>query len=120
VSSYPTPPPFTRPALAPGLLGAIVLMSGLALLDSPGAYLWIRYGVSILALIVCVFGWQARQWWWILPLGAIAVVWNPVWVITLSGQGWAAGQFIAALVFIAAGIVIKVRNPESKAARPRR
>ncbi len=44
----PVAPTFTRSALAPGLLGAMALLGGLALLDSPG-YIVIRYAVSILA-----------------------------------------------------------------------
>ncbi len=113
MTSYPTPA-FTRPALAPGLLGAIVLLAGLALLDNDSAYFWIRTIVAVLALIVCVFAWQAKQWWWLLGLVPIAIVWNPVWPTAFHGQGWAAAQFVAALVFVAAGIRIKVRNPEDR------
>ncbi|WP_241974946.1 MULTISPECIES: DUF6804 family protein [Cryobacterium] len=103
----PVAPTFTRSALAPGLLGAMALLGGLALLDSPG-YIVIRYAVSILALIVCVFAWQARSWWWLLLLGPIAVLWNPVFVIALHGQGWVSAQFAAALAFIVAGVLTKV------------
>lgn len=113
MTSYPTPA-FTRPALAPGLLGAIVLLAGLALLDNDSAYFWIRTIVAVLALIVCVFAWQAKQWWWLLGLVPIAIVWNPVWPTAFHGQGWAAAQFVAALVLVAAGIRIKVRNPEDR------
>lgn len=111
MTSYPTPE-FTRPALAPGLLGAIVLLAGLALLDSPEGYFWIRTATSILALIVAVFSWQARQRWWLLGLVPIAVLWNPVFPFDLHGQGWVAAQFIAALLFVIAGVRIRVRNPE--------
>ncbi|MHB1172486.1 MAG: DUF6804 family protein [Lacisediminihabitans sp.] len=113
MTSYPTPQ-FRRTALAPGLLAAIVLLAGIALLGNEGAFLWIRFPVSALALIVCVFAWQAKQWWWLLGLLPIAVLWNPVWVIPFSGQLWQASQFVAATVFIAAGILIKVRNPEDR------
>lgn len=113
MTSYPTPA-FTRPALAPGLLGAIVLLAGLALLDDDGAYFWIRTVVAVLALIVCVFAWQAARWWWLLGLVPVAVVWNPVWPTSLHGQGWVAAQFAAALLFIAAGVLIKVQNPEDR------
>ncbi len=105
----PATPDFTRPALAPGLLGAIVLVVGLALLDID-AFTIIRYVVSILALIICVFAVQGKKWWWLIGLVPIAVLWNPILVIELHGQGWVSAQFIAAMVFIAAGIFIKVPN----------
>lgn len=107
----PATPEFSRPALAPGLLGAIGLMVGLALLDGD-AFTIIRFVTSILALIVCVFAVQAKSWWWLLGLAPIAVLWNPIVVIELHGQGWVSGQFIAAMIFIAAGIFIKVPNKE--------
>lgn len=113
MTSYPTPA-FTRPALAPGLLGAIVLLAGLALLDNDSAFFWIKAVAAVLALILCVFAWQAKQWWWLLGLVPIAIVWNPVWPLDLHGQGWVAAQFIAALVFIVAGVLIKVKNPEDR------
>lgn len=52
--------------------------------------------------------------WWLLGLAPIALVWNPVWLTAFHGQGWAAAQFVAALVFVAAGIRIKVKNPEDR------
>lgn len=105
----PAAPEFSRPALAPGLLGAIALMVGLALLDID-AFTIIRFVVSILALIMCVFAVQAKAWWWLIGLAPIAVLWNPIIVIELHGQGWVSLQFVAALIFIACGIFTKVPN----------
>jgi hypothetical protein len=113
MTSYPTPK-FRRTALAPAVLAVIVLMAGLALLDSGEAYLWIRFPVSILAVIVGVFAWQAKQRWWLVGLAPIVVLWNPVWPIVLHGQFWVALQFVAALVFIATGFLVKIRNPEDR------
>lgn len=113
MSSYPTPA-FTRPALAPGLLGAIVLLAGLALLDNSSGYFWIMTVVAILAAIVAVFAWQARAPWWLIVMAPIVIAWNPVWPLDFHGQIWVAAQFVAALAFVAAGIRIKVKNPEDR------
>ena len=103
----PVEPTFTRAALAPGLLGAITLLAGLALLGGEG-FIIIRYAASILALIICVFVIQARAWYWLIGLVPIAILWNPVVIIDLSGQGWVSAQLIAAIVFIVVGLRTKV------------
>lgn len=113
MTSYPTKS-FRRTALAPGILGAIVLLAGLALIDS-GAFYWIKMAVAILAAIVVVFAWQARQWWWLPFLAAIVVLWNPIWPIDLhNGRVWVALQYVATVVFIVAGILVKVPNPDDR------
>ncbi len=106
-----------RSALAPGILIAIALLAGLALLGNPSAFLIIRYAVSILALIVAVFAYQARQWWWLPVFVAIAVVWNPVFPFPFSGVGWLLAQYPAAIVSVVAGV--RIRVPEQDARRPR-
>lgn len=105
-------PNFTRPALAPGLLGAIALMVGLMLLDIE-AFLIVRFVVSILAVIMCVFVVRSGSWWWLIGLVAIAVVWNPVLVIELHGQGWVSFQFVAALYFVIVGVLTKVTESKN-------
>ena len=107
-------PVFRRTGLAPGLLGAIVLLVGLALLDSD-AYIVIEYIVSILAIIVGFFAFQAKQWWWMPLLAVIAVVWNPVWPLGLHGQWWVAAQYVAVVVFVVVGILVKVPVTEEDA-----
>ena len=103
----PVAPTFSRSALAPGLLGAIALLAGLALIDSE-SFIIIRYAVSILALILCVFAVQGSAWWWLIGLAPIAVLWNPIFVIELHGQGWVAAQYVAALLFVVVGVRVKV------------
>lgn len=123
----PTPPKaeLLRPALAPGLLGAIALVAGAALLDST-IFVAFRYVAAILALIVFVFAFRGRGWGYMPFLAAIAVLWNPVFVIPLTGQVWQGMQFLAAAVFVVAGIRIRVPSPEAQTAgrpttaRPRR
>jgi hypothetical protein len=103
---------FLRPALAPGLLGAIALIAGVVLLDST-IFVAFRYVIAILALIVLVFAWRGRGWGYLPFLAAIAVLWNPIYPIPLSGQIWQGAQFLAAIVFIVAAIRIKVPSPEA-------
>ncbi|MCU1552134.1 MAG: hypothetical protein JWR36_2694 [Glaciihabitans sp.] len=113
VSSYPTKA-FRRTALAPGILAAIVLLAGLALLES-SAFFWIKTTVAILAAIVGVYAWQSKQWWWLLPLAAIVVLWNPVLPITIHPeQLWLGLQYIAVIVFIVCGMLIRIPNPDAR------
>ncbi|PJJ61473.1 DUF6804 family protein [Compostimonas suwonensis] len=107
-------PAISRPALAPGLLAAIALLAGLALLGSPDGYIVIRYIVSILALIIVVFAVQAKKWWWLVGLVPIAVLWNPVFPITIDDQPWLFLQFAACVVFVGAAIRITVPNPAAR------
>jgi hypothetical protein len=114
---YPTPE-FRRTALAPAVLAAIVLLAGVALV-SVDAYIVIRFAVSILALIIAVFAWQARQWWWLPLLAAIAVIFNPVLVVPVTGDALLIAHYVSIIVLLAVGILVKVRNPDDRNSRPR-
>ena len=96
-----------RTALIPALIAVVALFIGVALIESDG-FTVIRYIVSIFALIVAWFSWQARQWWWLPPLIAVAVLWNPVFPIDLGIPDlWLALQYVAALLFIAVGVLVR-------------
>ena len=116
-ATYPTRN--RRTALAPSILAVIALLIGVALITGDG-FIVIRYIVAILALVIAVFAWQARQWWWLIGLVPIAVLWNPVFPIDLGQPDlWLGLQYGAALVFIAAGILIKVVDDGKPAPRGR-
>ncbi|MBC7724706.1 MAG: hypothetical protein H7146_08160 [Burkholderiaceae bacterium] len=112
MTSYPTAE-YRRTALVPAVLAAIVLVAGSALLGTDG-FVWILYPTSILALVISVFAWQAKQWWWLLVLIPLAIAWNPVLPFGFDGVVWQAAQFIAALLFVAMGVLIRVRNPDDR------
>ena len=96
----------------PAVIAVMALLIGVALIDSDG-FTVIRYIVSIFALIVAVFAWQARQWWWIIGLAPIAVLWNPVVPIQIASPDlWLGLQYGAALIFIAAGVRIRVQDDD--------
>lgn len=110
---YPTKT-FRRTALAPGILAAIVLLAGLALFTS-SEFFWIKTVTAILAAIVAVYAWQSRQWWWLPILAAIVVLWNPIWPIDLNqDKVWLILQYVAAILFVVIGVLIKVPNPDDK------
>lgn len=92
------------------MLATMALLIGSALIDID-SFIVIRFIVSILALIVAVFAWQSGQWWWIIGLAPIALLWNPVVPIDLGVPDlWLALQFIAAAIFLASGIRIKISD----------
>jgi len=111
-ASYPTPK-YRRTALAPGLLGAIACLAGVAAIGGD-IFTLIRYLVAILALIVAVFAWQAKKWWWLIGLVPMAILWNPILPITLDRNEWLGAHYIASLVFIGTAFFIRVRNPDDR------
>lgn len=112
MTSYPTPA-YRRTALAPGVLGAIAALAGLALIGG-GGYTIVRFVLSIVALIVIVFTWQAKKWWWLPFLAAIAVLWNPIVPLDFAHDQWLALHYVAAIVFLVVGIAVRVPNPEDR------
>ncbi|WP_375406360.1 DUF6804 family protein [uncultured Amnibacterium sp.] len=91
-----------RRALAPATVGMIVLLGGLLLVGQDG-YLFIRFGVAILAVITAVFVWQARQWAWLpVPL-VVAVLWNPVLPFAFAGQPFRLGHVVGAAALLVTG-----------------
>ncbi|NQX11472.1 hypothetical protein HQQ80_07535 [Microbacteriaceae bacterium VKM Ac-2855] len=107
---------FGRMALAPGILAAVILLAGLALVGSE-AFVWIQYPIAILAAIVGWFAIQGRAYWWLLGLVPILVLWNPVVPIELSDTVQYSLQIAAIGVFIPAGLMIKVPLAPEDASR---
>lgn len=107
---YPTAPTFRRPALAPGILGAIALMIGPIWLGRD-AFAIVLYVVSILAVIMLVFAASSTLRVLIIPLALIAIAWNPVYPLDFSGPWWLVAQFVAALAMVLTGVFIRVPLP---------
>lgn len=100
-------PDFRRVALLPALLAGLALLIGPVALGTE-TFIVFRFIVSILALIIAVFAFQARHWWWIPVMAVIALIWNPVFPIEFDGTWWQAAQYLAIVVFVLAGVLIKV------------
>jgi hypothetical protein len=110
-----TPPAqLPRPGFLPGLLGAIVLMAALALIGTSW-FTAVLYVVCILALIMIVLAVQGKRIAWAAPLAVIAVIWNPVVPISLPGTAWIWLHLVAAVVFIAVGVLMRVPVRQAEA-----
>jgi hypothetical protein len=107
---------FTRPALAPGLIAAVVAFVGIALMGE-NAFTFTSWGVAVLALIILVFAIRGRQWWWVPVFVAIGVLWNPVVPFGFEGPFWLGAQYLAILAFIVAGVLIKVPTVDAGSRR---
>jgi hypothetical protein len=109
-------PRLIRPAFLPGILGAVAAFAGTGLVGSD-AYLIIRFAISILALIMAVFAVQGRRFPWVLPLAALAIVWNPVVPFDFTGLPWLLAHIGAAAAFLVIGFLLKVPDQEQKRRR---
>jgi len=107
-------PAFQRNALAPGLIGAaaLFLAPALVLTDWFGIVLFV---VAILALVVAWFAVQARHWWWIPMFLAIAVIWNPVYPLDLTGLWLSVAPVVGGVLFLVAGGMIRTPRHEPSA-----
>ncbi|MFI8593581.1 DUF6804 family protein [Microbacterium sp. NPDC078428] len=104
-----TPSVYQRNAFAPGLLAAAVLFLAPVLMGGD----WFTVVLFVAAIFAVIVGWfaiQARQWWWLPVFVVIAVIWNPVFPFPFSGPVWTAAQPVAAVVFLVAGALIKVKR----------
>lgn len=105
-----TPSTYQRNAFAPALLAAAALFVAPALMGSEW-FPTVLFLTSILGVIVAWFAIQARQWWWAPVFAVIVVIWNPVLPFPFTGSVWTFAQSVAAMVFLVAGALIKVRRP---------
>lgn len=100
-----------RMALAPGILAAIILLAGLALVGGD-AYDFVRYPVAILAAVIGWFAIQAKAYYWLIGLAPIVVLWNPVFPFSFPDAVWSSLHLAAVGVVVAAGLIIRVRVAE--------
>lgn len=100
---------YQRNALAPGILVAVVLIAGIALIGQE-YYLAVRFVAAILAVIIGWFAIQAGQWWWAPVMLAVALVWNPIYPINITGEWLVGAHIVGAAVCLVAGALIKFRR----------
>ncbi len=100
-----------RRALAPGVVGALVLIGGAIALGT-GWYFFVRITACVLALITAYFVVQARRWW-VLPVPlVVAVLWNPLVPFAFAGQPFRAGHVVGAFALILTGLLAPYTDPD--------
>ena len=73
-----------------------------------------RSGIAFVVLLVVFRTFVAM----LIPIMlAIAVIWNPVYPLPIDGPWWVGAQYVAILVFVLAGVLIKVPFTEQDAKR---
>lgn len=105
-----------RMAFVPGVLAAILLLAGLALVGGDW-FVVVRFGVAILAAIMCAFAIRGRQYWWLVGLVPVVVLWNPVWPIALDDLSWRLAHVAAAALVVVSGLFITVPVEEDRTRR---
>lgn len=87
----------------------IVLLVGINSVDQDWR-IWILYLATLFSLINIVYAVQGKQWFWIVPLLAIVVAWNPAFIIDYPGdfEIWIGMHLIGALIFALSGFFLKV------------
>lgn len=107
---------FTRPALAPALIAAVVLMAGAALISSHW-FLYIRFAVAILAAIMAVFAVQGKKYVWLIVVIPVVIAWNPIVPFPVGGTGWLIAHLVAPIALVVAGVKITVPSGETSKGR---
>ncbi|WP_207456278.1 DUF6804 family protein [Herbiconiux sp. SYSU D00978] len=109
---------YRRVGLAPGILGAVVALAAVGVIGEDW-FTIVRYALSILAAILAVFSFQARQWWWLPVLAAVIVVWNPVFPLALPDEAWFVLQYAVSVVFLAVAFTVRLPVEDDRGARNR-
>lgn len=111
----PAEPQFGRPALVPGILAGTIAIAGVGATD-----MWltiVRFLVTILAVILCVYAVQAGRAWAIALL-AVPIIWfNPVfprdqWPLEIPDIVSLIALYVMPVILAGIGIWLRVPTPE--------
>lgn len=100
-----------RPALAPAVVAAILLLIALAPLPL-GYYTFMRWAVTVAAIAMCALAHKGNQGGWLFLLIPIAILFNPISPVYMTRAYWAPFDVIAAAALLLAGARITKRSEE--------
>ena len=88
-------------------------MMALAILPMPyGYYQFLRLVTVIAAGWIAAYFWTNNRLVWAIPMGFVALLFNPVFRISLEREVWAPLNLVAAIMFIAAMVSSRSRTTE--------
>jgi ATP-dependent DNA helicase PIF1 len=97
-----------RPALIPGIIGAIA--SAVAGISPRGVdYDLVRWLITLSAIALCFFAVRMRVPFWAAIFLPTAVLWNPLAPVTFDRDFWIVLDLTAAVAFAVGGAVIRDR-----------
>lgn len=95
-----------KPAMPAAGIAVVLLVIAMAPLPL-GYYTFLRWGVTIAAVAMCVMASRAGQAAWLYALIPIAILFNPIAPVYLTRQIWAVLDIMAAFVLGFAGSQIR-------------
>ena len=89
-----------RPHAIPAVAAAALLF--IALGHHPyGYYTFLRWAVTIAAIVVAVVAWRSTFQWVTWPFVGIAILFNPISPVYMTRQSWRPIDIICAIAFLA-------------------
>jgi len=100
----------TRPHAIPAVAAAILLI--VALGHHPyGYYTFLRWAVTIAAIIVAVVAWKSNSPWVTWAFVGIAILFTPIAPVYMSRHSWRPIDIICAIAFLASLKIETRRDP---------
>ena len=104
-----------RPHAIPAVAAAVLLL--VALGHHPyGFYTFLRWAVTVAAIVVASTAWKSAFPWAAWPFVGIAILFNPIAPIYMTRHSWRPIDIICAIAFTASLTV--ATTPSSKASAP--
>lgn len=105
-----------RPHAIPAVAAAILLFVGLG--HHPyGYYTFLRWAVTIAAIVVAVVAWKSSSQWVTWPFVGIAILFNPIAPVYMTRHSWRPIDILCAIAFLASLKIETTPQPEMSQGR---
>lgn len=81
-----------------------------------GYYTFLRWAVTVAAIVVAATSWKSPSQWVAWPFVAIAILFNPIAPVYMSRQSWRPIDIISAIAF---ALSLKIETPRQAVERSR-